>query len=324
MLWHVIVLLIMGVTACGGSPYTTTSKPIPCQPESGNANLYRSTPHPWINLIYTYSGIAVPIEPNSIPAMIPVTGDHSQQAIAARHAALQLLIKETERWSNTATIKLDNSSEAHIVVTFIHPELVQAIYLNEILQNSHMVPDINEQMNEVMNRVSQRDELLFMVTVLTNHRDPLNITHHILDIPIGEMELTNAEDISVPPLHDDHNLDQPIDTGQKPVFGFLGYPIGIETNGGCIWVLDTTYNTNIVIVVDSILIDGAKGGPYAWTIRYQSLIDTGIPIGSPDFAIPSYDLSLLSPLAAPPSEINDPDFLRDFSRFIWRQVTFGN
>lgn len=223
------------------------------------------------------------------------------------------------------TIKLDTSSEAHIIVTFVHPELLQAVYLNEILKNTHLVSEIETQMSEVMTRVSRRDELLFMLTVVANHHDPLNITRHTLDLPIGEMKLINAGDISVPPMHDDHNLDQPIDTTQNPAFGFIGYPIGIQSNGRCIWVLDTTYNTNIVIVADSILVDGLNVvGSQAWTIRYQSLIDSGLPMDVPDFSVPSYDPGLLSSITAAPVHVNDPNFWRDYSRFIWGQVTFGN
>ncbi|NOH01658.1 MAG: hypothetical protein HND47_06695 [Chloroflexi bacterium] len=333
--WWLMMFIVTGVIACGDPSAQADAKSTPCPPEEGNANVYRSTPHPWLSLIYQYSGMTVPVstpQPNATPGsmadltvMIPATGIQAQQVLMARYAALQFLIEKAQRWSDTRMVRLDNSSEAYIIVTFIHPELVQAVYLNSILENTYLIPEIEKQMDEVMRQVATREELLFMVTMVAYNRDSLNTARHTLDIPIGGMRLTNAEDLSIPPLHDDHNLDQPMDTTQKPVFGFLGYPIGVQSNGKCVWVLDTKYNTNIVIVADSVLVDGIPKGSLAWTIRYQSLIDPGFPVSPPDFAVPpNYDLRLLSPLFAPPENAGDPNFWRDFSRFIWGQVTFGN
>lgn len=316
--WSLVLWLVAGVTACGEAP-SAAAKPIPCTPQAGNANVYRSTPHPWSSIIYQYSGLP----------MIPVTGGQPQgqayQATSARYAALQFLVAEIIRWSDVRTIRLDNFSETHIIITFIHPELVQAIYLNEILENTSIVSEIEKQLADVMNRVSVREELLFMVTIITNNRDSLNTTRHTLDIPISRMNLMNAEDLSVAPLHDDHNLEQLIDTSQEAAFGFLGYPIGVQANDGtCHWVLDPTFNTNIVIVADILTVDGNSIGEQTWTIRYQSLIDIGVNINSPDFSVPpNFDFGLLSPLYSPPSNLNDVNFWRDFSRFAWGQITYG-
>jgi hypothetical protein len=244
----------------------------------------------------------------------------------ARHAALQFLIKQTKRWSDIHTMQLDNSTNAHIVVTFINPELVQAIYLNEILEHTHVAPDIEQSVIAVMNQVASRDELLFLVTIIFTSSHSTFPSGHTLDIPITEMRLINAEDLPVPPLHDDHNLDQAIDSNQIFEYGFLGYPIGVQDNGICAWVLNPQFNTNIVIVSDPASINSVPGkNKHTWTIPYKPLIDTGIPIGLPDFGIPPYDSSVYTPSLTPPERIEPiNEFWHKYSRFVWGQITFEN
>lgn len=325
-----LLLFGMGITACEGTS-SAGAKPTPCTPEAGNANLYRATPQPWIDEIYLHYGIAIPFsnpDPNSIPApilIIPISGNPNQQ-LEARYAALQFLAKETKRWSDIQTVKLDDSSEAYIIITFVHPDLVQAIILNEVLMNVPLITHMEKTIEEIMNDVSTREELLFIVTVVINHHNPSGITQHTMEIPINEMVLINAGDTIIAPLHDDHNLARPIHTAQKQSeFGYVGYPMGIQLDGKCIWVLDP-YNNNIVVVANAIHVDGVRSGAYTWTIRYRPLIDIGIQTEHPDYQIPQgFDSAQFTPSPVMPANISDDsNFWVGFSRFVWKQVLYGN
>lgn len=317
--WWLVIILAAGLSACGIAPSQTPAKPTPCMPDAGNANPYNSPAHPWVDMIYRSSGIVVETPPTNIPG----PGSQDLQVLAARNAALKFLIEETFRWTDIRTIRLSTSSEVHIIITYIHPELIQAAYLSEILEKKHMVQDINAHVNQVISEVARREELLFMMTVISNHQDPFNMSKNKLTIPVGKLNLTNSENIPIPPSHYDPNLDQPIDTTQEPVFGLVAYPIGIQSNSRCLWVLDNTYNTNIVIVTDTLLIDDVNGDSHAWTIRYKPLIDPGIPMELPDFSQPNYDIRQLPSAIIPPGNINDVNFWRDYSRFIWKQILYG-
>jgi hypothetical protein len=325
-----LLLFGMGITACEGTS-SAAAKPTPCAPEAGNANLYIATPQPWIDDIYLHYGITIPFanpDQNSTPApilIIPVSGNPNQQ-LEARYAALQFLAKETRRWSDIQTVKLDDSSEAHIIITFVHPDLVQAVILNEVLMNAPLITHMEKTITEIMEDVSTREELLFMVTVVINHHNPSIITQHTLEIPINEMVLINAGDTIIHPLHDDHNLARPINTAQKQSeFGYVGYPIGIQSNGKCIWVLDT-YNTNIVVVANAIYVDSVRTGTYTWTIRYRPLIDIGLHTDHPNYQIPQgFDPAQFTSSPVMPVNISDDaNFWVAFSRFVWEQVLYGN
>ena len=140
------------------------------------------------------------------------------------------------------------------------------------------------------------------------------------------MTLNNAENLIVLHSHDDHNLEQLIDTSAEPVFGYLAYPFAMLSGGQCKWVLDPKYNTNIVISVPFIEVDGvSNANQYSWTIPYVSLISSPIPSNPPAPFLPNgFDATLMSPLAVPPKEINQIDYWQNFARYIWNQLTLGN
>lgn len=256
--------------------------------------------------------------------LIPVTGDQGQRILFSQNAALNFLIKKTERWSDTQKIRLGNSSDAHIILTYLHPELIQAAYLNEILENKQIVQDIELQMKQITSQASKRKELLFMLTVITNDRDSFNIPGSKIKIQIDQLKLINSENKPVQPSHYDPNLDQPIDTSQGPVFGLVAYPIGIQSGNGCTWVLDTTFNTTIVIATNALLVNEVNHDTYTWTIRYKPLIDTGVPTDLLDPSPSNYEGWQLPSGLVPPSDMSNGNFWRDYSRFIWKHILSGN
>ena len=315
-----ILLAIVGLSGCA-SPASTQQ--VVCTPESTRVNIYRVAPQSWANSIfeYAYPTIPTPIPPNTaIPVQL-----NEQQILGARYAAFQYLIKETKRWSAIVTIKLDDSSEAQIIVTFISPELLQAVFLSDILKDRFITSGFQAQIQNVLNAVAERDELLFLLTVTTTNNN-INSTHHIIKIPIGKMILNNAENLEVEPKHDDHNLEQPINSAFESVFGYLAYPLAELSGSQCKWILDPKYNTNIVITVPSIELDGVSSSEsHSWTIPYVSLISPISPPDLPNFiAPPGFDQNLMSPLPLPPKGINQTNNWQDFARFVWNQITLGN
>jgi hypothetical protein len=326
----VIVLLLMlmaiaGLSGCMSS--SALSKPVACTPNPTDVNIYKTVPQTWTNTIFQYA-VSTPLSSTVSAVLIPLTGDslHEQQVLGARYGAFQYLINETKRWSDTETIKLDDSSEAQITITFISPGLLQSVFLSEVLKHEVFFSDFESQTQKMLNSVAARDELLFLLTITTTtNNGATGLSPHTLDVPIKQMELVNSADLRIAPEHDDHNLDQPIKSSSNAVFGYLAYPLAVLTDNECKWVLEPKYNTNIVITVPIIHLDGIAGGPYTWTIPYSSLIHVDIPVDPPMLIVPpGFDRNQISSLAVPPSGINQTNNWQDFARFVWGQIMLGN
>jgi hypothetical protein len=316
------LMVTAGLSGCASTHSQEIIVSLPmCTPVSPVVNVYRAAPQTWANAIFEYAfpPIPTPISPN------PPLQFNEQQILGARYAALQQLISETKRWSDTKIIKLNDSSEARITVTYISPELLQAVFLNEVLKDHFLTSGFQDQLQSVLNAVAERDELLFMLTVtMTNANNP-SLIRHTIKIPIQEMVMHNAENLTIIHNHDDHNLEQIIDTSSNPVFGYLGYPLAVQTSQ-CKGVLDPRYNTNIVITIPYLEVDGASNKtPYFWTVPYSPLLKINLPPGVPNFILPpGFDTNLMTPLPLPPNDINQASYWQDFARFVWNQLTLGN
>jgi hypothetical protein len=317
------LILIVAAGLSGCMPSSTSQEQVACTSNTGNVNIFKVKPQPWVNEIYQYAALpAVPISDANLDPMSIA----EQQIQNARYAAFQYLVEETERWSDTQIIKLDDSREVQLTVTFISPELVEAVYLSEVLKHRLYLIDFEAQAQAAMNYVAMRDELLFLLTItITNTGSPDN-PPHIIDIPIRQMFIINGEDLQVEPGHDDHNLDQPIRSSSEPVYGYLGYPLSVKTSDNeCKWVLEPRYNTNIVIATPFILKDSENIGPFTWTIPYSALIDAHTSEESHKFDMPStFDQNLLSPSESPPLGISQTEDWSGLARFIWCQLILEN
>lgn len=138
--------------------------------------------------------------------------------------------------------------------------------------------------------------------------------------------MQNAEKITIIHSHNDRNLEQIIDTSSGPVFGYLGYPISLVSADQCKWVLDPKYNKNITVTIPFVEVNGKNNKiSYFWTIPYAPLLDPNLPSDIPNFNMPTgFDTNLMSPLATPPSDMNQANYWPDFARFVWGQITLGN
>ena len=205
--------------------------------------------------------------------------------------------------------------------------MLQAVFLNEVLKNRFLTYGFQDQLQKVLNAVAERDELLFLLTVTTTNNN-VNPIRHTIKIPIESMFMHNAENLTITHSHDDHNLEQLIDTSSDPVFGYLAYPLAQVSASQCKWILDPKYNTNIVITVPFIEVDGVNNNsPYSWTIPYAPLINPVMPTSTPAWILPSEsdpNQYPMTPLTLPPNGINQTNYWQDFARFVWNQITLGN
>ena len=324
-----VLIIITGLSGCAPAPITPSARPtfeiiVPlpmCTPDSPLVNVYRTPPQPWANTIFEYAFppyIPTPIPPNPVQL-------NEQQILSARYAAFRQLVYETERWSDTRTIDLGDSDEAIITLTYISPELLQAVFLNEVLKNKFPSYGFQDQLQNILNTVAARNELLFLLTVITKNNS-VNPTRKTMQIPIKSMLIYNAENVSSTRSHDDHNLEEVIDTSSDPVFGYLAYQLSQVSANQCRWILDPKYNTSIVVSVPSIEVNGVDNkSPVSWKIPYVPLISSIMPINTPVWNLPSgFDQSLMTPLTLPPSEIKSENYWQDFARFVWGQITQGN
>jgi hypothetical protein len=292
-----------------------------CTPNSPLVNVYQSAPQPWANKIFES---AFPPVPTPIPPNPPV--QFNEQAILdARYTAFQQLIKETVRWSDSKIAKLDDSSEVTITLTFLSPELLQAVFLNQVLKDRSVMYGFQDQLQKALNKIAERNELLFLLT-MTMKNNNVNPPRHTVKIPIQNVVMNNAENLVITHSHDDHNLEQAIDATSDPVFGYLAYPLAGVSASECKWILDPKYNTNIVVTVPFLEVDGLSNStPYFWTIPYSSLIGPIVPSETYIWPLPAgFDQNQMTPLALPPNDVNQPMYSQDFARFIWNQITLGN
>jgi hypothetical protein len=320
-------MIATGLFGC--APATTQSTyeiplpPILCTPESPLVNVYRATPQPWVNTIFETAFppyIPTPIPPNPSPY-------NEQQILIARYAAFLQLMNETKRWSDTETVKLNDLTETNITLTYMSPELLQAVFLNEVLKNHFPTYGFKDELQKVLNPVAARDELLFLLTVTTTNNN-VNQIRHTIKIPIESMFMHTAENLTISRSHDDHNLEQLIDTSSDSVSGYLAYPITQFSASQCKWILDPKFNKNIVVDVPFIEVDGVSNNTqYSWTIPYAPLMSVVVPTNTPSWSLPfgtDPNQYPITPLTVPPIAINQTNNWQDFGRFVWGKIMLGN
>lgn len=322
----VFVLFLFSIFISGCFPFIKT--PPPCPP--AEANIYRTEPPRWwMSPVYTYAYPTTPAAPTNIPDPAnPVPSPtldptlNQKQLQGARYAAFQYLIEETRRWSKIETVKFSDSSEAEIVVTFISPSLLQAVFLNDTL-NSSLPPsqDFQAEIRNILNSVATREELLFTMTV-TSPGNLTTLPNHTVKLPIDQLTFNNAAKIQLPPNHSDFNLGQPINTSSEAVFGYVGYPLAkLLDDGKCIWALDQKY-TEIVLSLPAMEVDGNVISQRSWTIPYTPLLGSSAPTDQPpNFNMPEGYENIMTPRQTPPSGILAGNQWQEFARFIWAKTT---
>lgn len=324
MCWCLIAFISVGLIGCAPSTATVVSQ-TPCLPESAGGNMYVATPNTSTSNIFQYAATSTP-DPTTILSVQDISNLQDAKIRDARYAALKVLEHETERWTVVNEFILDATNKTQIMITFLSPELLQAVFQNNVLAHNPKNTDVNAAINSGLAQIADRKELIFLVTIIATNQNGGNPSTHILDLDMRQMILKNADDYDIVPRHDDHNLDQPIDVSKNPVFGFLYYPLAIEVNGICNLVLDRKSNTKINLQTQALTIDSVSSGPYLWSMPFAPLVEIGNSFHTPTYPdqFTFIDENIFSPIKTPPTDRSHTDFWRDFARFVWGQITLEN
>lgn len=324
-----VITSLLGLYGCAPinppiSAPQAQSAPAPCSLEAPDVNIYNAIPRPLTREIFQKA------YPNPSNDQTNPNPPSPADPKLARFAAFQDLVRETQRWSDFETIVLGETNVVKITVTFISPELIDAVVLNQVLLN----PNFNEGFDSVLLNVRQsfaaRGELLFLVTFTATNNTDINLISHSIVIPIRQMVLTNSGNVISPPAHEDHNLELPINSSSEFAFGFIAYPLAGAGSNGCNWLLDPKYNTTIVLSVPLISVDNTNRGSYSWKFSYAPPLAGINPVRTPDYNIPvGFTEDMMTPAMLPPrltTNLSFPNggepeiYWQEFARYIWHQL----
>lgn len=250
-----------------------------------------------------------------------------------RQEAFSQLEKNTDHWSEYVDVAIDNTKMVRITITYLDPVLVQYIALNHAFSpNANGAIDAKTLYTDTMNKLAERNEMLFLVTITTPLYDKQAYNNGVLTvkIPIKQMALISGADLKVYPVHEDHVLDETINITHGPVVGIVGYPHSVLIDGNCTWVIDKYTNT-LTLDIPTVTLGNTSFGPQYWSIPYQPLI-AEYDVSSSVYD-PNYDMNRISPLAEPPKPNWTPGvedmtdwkvYWEDMGRYIWNLVITEN
>ncbi len=129
-----------GLSGCGSLPTPSIAKPIPCTPQESNANIYRVASGlmaltPTTSPSNAATGMIVTLSPEQAMAFLQGTVPSGLPPVSGSldsYSVLSILVNETKTWSDVQTVLLDDSSKAQVVLTFLSPPLIKAIYDSEV------------------------------------------------------------------------------------------------------------------------------------------------------------------------------------------------
>jgi hypothetical protein len=201
---------------------------------------------------------------------------------------------------------------------------VHIIIVNHYLYKryTHFSGRLNEQASSHVSGIVRRDEHVFFMTFTASSY--VNNTTSIIRFPLEQLKLTNTNDTTTIPAHDDHNLEVPLILKNGPEYGFVYFPMAVIQNEICQAVLDKNRDTRIVLSVPSIVINDTDMGSQSWEYKYAPLIDmTNIS----DVHQNKFSLALPADQYAPKMstlttvDLESPFFWADLARIIWLETT---
>lgn len=297
-----------------------------CPPSDTTPNVYRIAPEAWVHDIYTH--VAAEADPTI----------KEQRYLEARSAAFQILGHQAKRWSNAVDLDLPDPDNVRITITYLSPQLVEAILLNDMLAKreiNYSDGDFTAKFWERLGRLVNRDEILFLFTITTlrSGGGVSNVPPTTIDIPIGDLTLTNSAHQTVHTKHDDNSLDQYNHLVDGYSSGIITYQMTAKSGESCSLFLDPLVNTTITIHLTGLMINDEAREQQTWTIRYAS------PLGETSLEeYPNYTVSNSAPnfedynrsQTAPDSinpQIPDPLFWEGYWEkmgcYIWEQLMFS-
>ena len=311
-LWSFITLITAMLYSCNVIPTQVITPKVTECPPSGDVNIYKPTATP--SPIATF--------PSDIPTPTPLaSGNSIEQFSISKQEAFQNLEAEVRAWTDIRPFVLDDTSQAWVILTFLSPELIKVISVNEELYENPNNPAIQPRIEYLMKQIANREKLIFLLTMISGSTTGSAAAPHTIRLTAGQMILNTSSGLSISPGLYDHNLDQPIALTESN-FGYLYYPLSInDANNVCTEVLSPTFNTKIIVQTESIIIDKSANGPYTWTIDYKPLLDVGLPHPA-DGNQNTYPESTLTPSLTPPTTLNTSTlFWQEYAKFVWGQLT---
>ncbi len=247
----------------------------------------------------------------------------------ARQEAFSQMGKNIAQWSDYEDVPVDDQRMLRMTVTYLDPMLVQYIVLNYALVPPNNFMDqnwFNTQIQAAMDKLANRNEILFMITVTS----PEYANALPINIPIDGLRLTNASEMKVRLTHHDPMLGEEIDITQEPLHGIVGYPVSVSLPENCIGILDQ-WTDEFTLSFELPPQSESLFASFSWNITYQSpvvvsLQETNHPVPTMDS---SYDINRFNKSTAPPtpnwsntqaSDIESKTYWEDMGRYIWNEV----
>lgn len=241
-----------------------------------------------------------------------------------RRQAFVELVNSVFDWSDTVDVKLGEKT-VRITVTYISPELTQIILINHYLHKAKLdyIDKLEAQIYGDISGIHARDEHVFFITVIASNYSSdssLRIT-----FPIKKLELTNTENLTIRPEHEDHNLEKTYTLTNGPVYGFFYYPMAVSINeGNCMTVLDKNRDTRIVLSISNFIINEKDYGTYSWEYNYAPLIKIASDSDVQNYKFPLTSVvDEFSPIMSKmrPTSLEEPEFWIALARLIWLETT---
>lgn len=244
-----------------------------------------------------------------------------------RREAFKFLTQQTERWSQVEDLTPYGEPKVRTTVVFFSPDLMRAIVLTHLLYrfNPQENPDLETPVNNSIQKLNQRNELVFMLIVQTEANNNKTFSIAPRDIRLYNTS-SNASGISI--SRNDKILDQPLNFRDKPYWGYFYFPNGIMTNNGCAVSIDPYTDTNITLTTQTAKVGNVNNININWSFCYCSLLsldgdfykpwfgpdNPGAPSTkpSPKDTLPRFDYNI---------EQNSSAFYAAIAEFVWGRMT---
>jgi len=253
----------------------------------------------------------------------------------ARQQALFQLGQNMQHWSYQVDIVNSNSHVVRITVTYLDPVLIQYIVLNHLINDPNYsagaassLMDANSYDSKVSStllQLSNRNELLFVVTITAPYYDRQNYSSNDLTVTLAikQMTLNSTANTKIQPTHFDGILAENMDINHGPVSGIVGYPIALSNDIQCDLVIDQFTNT-LTLDIPSITLGNIPSGNKFWSIPYRSLVmQTDIyPTPTSDPNIMSNPITQFDepPIPNWPNTQESATYWEGMGRYLWSVV----
>ena len=266
--WRILFCLLgILATACEPISPVSQSSSESCQPSTDNSNIYKeaSEQYPEGSIFLEAFRTGQPFFDTEI-----------------RKRALYTLKDEVRRWSSFQDILVNDDQVVRITLTFMHPELVELIYLNHVLSQTSVISkeQFASELKSKLEKLAEHDELYFLVTVTDSDYRPL-VTEKdivILSISVQSITLMNSENNNIVPSRYDPPLGQDIKISQRHLSGYVIFPMYLkDKDDECVLMLNPPKNTTVTLGAPDIKLSTNSGNvsnhQLIWFIRYHSLLD---------------------------------------------------